>query len=100
MSWFKKNKVTDWMLLHAMRGEWKVNSEYGTYSEYCNFEIYYSPSKDKVKLEKSGYKPNAHTMYETAMGILSQYNRAILENIPFNELKEQVDELLIEKHKE
>ena len=94
MSIFKKKKITDWMLLHGIRGTWKITTNGREYDDSCNYEIYYSPSADKIKLETNGYQPKGHTLYNSIMKVIGIYNAAILENKPFNDIKKQVDEML------
>jgi hypothetical protein len=100
MKLFKKKTTTDWMLLHAVRGTWKITTTNATYDDYCNYEISYSPSEDKVKIEMEGYKPKGHKIYESVMKVLTIYNKAILSNQPFTEIKNEIDNLLIDKSKE
>lgn len=91
MSWFSKKKKSDWMLLHALKGDWRITSPNGDYDDYCSYEIYYSPSADKIDIKMDGYKPKGHSMYNSVMKIVGMYNEAILKDEDFSKIKKYVD---------
>ena len=37
MGWFSKKEPKDWIVLHALRGQWSVNTGSNKYDEYCNY---------------------------------------------------------------
>lgn len=94
MSWFKKEKkITDWVLLHGLRGTWNITNHNGNkYDDHCTYEIYYSPSADEIKVVMDGYKPSGHNLYPSVMKIIGMYNEVILSNGDFKAVKKEVDE--------
>ena len=75
-TFFDKSK-SDWELYDTITGKWNLHdSILGISNEYSWYEIYYSPSKDCYKLKMGGYNPKQHGMYNEAVKVLRENNKA------------------------
>lgn len=71
---FKRQpNITDWEIVWRDTGmfeKWGWNSHT---DETAIYEIYHSPSTNQYKLVTKGFHPKNHSMYQTALNKLSEY---------------------------
>lgn len=73
---FPKN---DWMTIWAESATWNVNrNQTGSGIEYAFYEIQYSKSRDRYRLETSGLVPKEHAFYKEALTELAKMNKKVL----------------------
>ena len=66
----------DWHLIHAIRGKWNIETDYGNYNKECWYEVWYSKSRNKCKIKTGGYQPKCHPMYGE---VVKNMNKWMLE---------------------
>ena len=69
----------DWMLVWTVQGEWVDNLVDKNPNAYCQFNIYFSKSRDKFRLDCEGLRPKNHNGYGRALSKLAEYNNTLLE---------------------
>jgi hypothetical protein len=61
--------VDDWEIYDVVQGEWNIHNQKTDmhHSEFCLYEIFYSPYTKTYKLEMSGHDPEYHDNYAVAI---------------------------------
>jgi hypothetical protein len=81
---FGKN---DWKLVWHEQASWDLvrRNQFGSITEEWKepsyYAIYYSPSRDKYKLRTSGYNPQRHPYYDSAMKALARYENGQVKKV-------------------
>lgn len=66
-NWWKKvtySPPNDWRYVYTLEGMWN-DIDWGI-KTYCQYTIWYSPSRRQLRLETAGDKPYKHRQYQTA----------------------------------
>lgn len=70
----------DWYECWALKAYWETKTDFGTIKRHCSYTIYFSPIRNRYKLECRGEEPKLHCEYPNACKKLGELNQSLINN--------------------